>query len=86
MVELMDRVIGEVCQGRELGVVPEEKYGDKAHWVSTTRHWISATKSNLHRVKHHIDYPSEHLVEIPLRTSEHVMLVVLGAMRSLQAC
>ena len=86
MVELMDRVVGEVCQGQELGVVLEEKYGDKAHWVSTTRHWISAAKSNLHRVKHHIDYSSEHLVEILLRTSEHVMLVVLGAMKSLQDC
>ena len=79
MVELLDKVISQVCQNTELSVFLKNKYQthEKTDWVDVTRKWISETKSNLHRVKHHVDNQSEKLTEVLLRSVESIILVIL---------
>ncbi|MCD6360973.1 MAG: hypothetical protein J7M38_08910 [Armatimonadetes bacterium] len=79
MVELLDKVIGQVCQEKELPEYLKEKYGTKeeTQWLYATKKWISETKSNLHRVKHHADYKAEILALSLLENAESIMLVIL---------
>ncbi len=79
MVELLDQVISQVCRDTELAVFLKSKYQthEDTKWVDATRKWISETKSNLHRVKHHVDYQSEKLTEGLLTSAESIMLVIL---------
>ena len=79
MVELLDQVIGRVCENTELADFLKNKYQthEETKWVDATRKWISETKDNLHRVKHHTDYQSERLTEALLNSAESVMLVIL---------
>ena len=79
MVELLDKVIGHVCQNSTLVEYLESKYHSSkdTKWVDATRKWISETKSYLHRIKHHVDERSEQLTERLLHGAESIMLVVL---------
>ena len=57
MVELLDQVIGQVCNGTDLATFLTNKYQthQKTEWVNVTRKWIQQTKDNLHSAKHHVD-------------------------------
>lgn len=79
MVELLDQVIGQVCQDTALATYLEKKYHSSkdTKWVGVTRNWISETKSYLHRIKHHVDEQSVQLTEKILLGAENIMLVVL---------
>ena len=79
MVELLDQVIGQVCQGVALASYLREKYQthQQTEWVEATRKWIGKTKDNLHSTKHHIDHQSEQLTKALLTTAESIILVIL---------
>lgn len=79
MVELLDQVIGHVCQNTTLAKYLESKYHSSkdTKWVDATRKWISETKNYLHGIKHHVDERSEQLTERLLHGAESIMLVVL---------
>ncbi len=79
MVELLDKVIGQLCLNIKLSEYLEERYGTsvETQWIDVTRSWISQTKSNLHRVKHHPDYQAENLARTLLTSAETIMLALL---------
>jgi hypothetical protein len=78
MVELLDKVIGQVCKDKNLSQCLEEKYGsEEAKWIEAQRKLISETKSNLNRVKHHVDYKNETITKGLLTTAETIMTVLL---------
>lgn len=79
MVELLDKVIGHVCQNSTLAEYLESKYHSSkdTKWVDATRKWISETKSYLHRIKHHVDERPGQITERLLHGAESIMLVVL---------
>jgi hypothetical protein len=79
MVELLDQVIGNVCQDTTLAKYLENKYHSSkdTRWVDATRKWVSETKSYLHRIKHHVDERPEQLTERLLHGAESILLVVL---------
>ncbi|MBI3576199.1 MAG: hypothetical protein HY083_11205 [Gammaproteobacteria bacterium] len=79
MVELLDKVINQVCKDTDLATFLTTKYQthQKTEWVSATRKWISQTKDNLHSAKHHIDDQSEKLTKALLTTAESIILVIL---------
>jgi hypothetical protein len=79
MVELLDQVIGQTCQGTTLNDYLIDKFGspEESKWVDVTRKWIAETKSNLHRIKHHKDYRSEQLTESLLKNAEGIMQLIL---------
>lgn len=80
MVELLDKVLGRLCEGTTLEKFLTERFGasDEHKWVEATRKWISETKSNLHRVKHHDDYTSARLIEALMKSAENVMEFLLA--------
>jgi hypothetical protein len=79
MVELLDQVIGQACEGTDLATFLTTKYQthQKTEWVTATRQWIGRTKDNLHSTKHHTDHQSEQLTKALLTTSESILLVLL---------
>lgn len=79
MVELLDKVISQVCKDTQLAVYLQKKYDthEETKWVDATRKWISETKSNLQRVKHHEDYKHVLLTEELLKNAESILLVIL---------
>jgi len=79
MVELLDKVIAQLCGDKKLSEYLEQKYGtsEETQWIDATRKWISETKSNLQRVKHHPDYQAEILARTLLTNAETIMLVLL---------
>lgn len=80
MVELLDGVIGHLCENTSLSDFLAARFGrkDESQWVVATRKWISETKSNLHRVKHHDDYSSQQVVESLMKSAESIMELLLG--------
>jgi hypothetical protein len=80
MVELLDKVLGRLCEGTTMEKFLVERFGDSDEhkWVEATRKWISETKSNLHRVKHHDDYTSAKLIESLMKSAENVMELLLA--------
>jgi hypothetical protein len=81
MVELLDQVIGQTCAGQPLPDFLKVQYEthEETAWIEATRKWISQTKSNLHRVKHHVEYKDERLAEALLTNAETIMVVLLEA-------
>jgi len=81
MVELLDKVIGQVCTGMDLATFLQTRYSthQQTEWVTATRGWISKTKSDLHGIKHHPAVQSEHLTRRLLQSAELVILVLLEA-------
>ena len=79
MVELLDKVIGQLCINKKLSEYLEKKYGtsEETQWIDATRKWISETKSKLQRVKHHPDYQAEILARTLLTTAETIMMALL---------
>jgi len=78
MVELLDNVINQVCKDKDLGEYLAEKYGlEEAKWIEAQKKMISVTKSNLHRVKHYVDYNNEALAKVLLTTAEIIMTILL---------
>jgi len=80
MVELLDDVIGLVIGTSTLESYLKNKFGytEEVKWIEATRKWISETKSNLHRVKHHIDYKDEVIAEKLLSSAEMIMILLLS--------
>lgn len=79
MVELLDKVIGQVCKDTDLATFLTKKYQthQKTEWVNATRKWIQQTKDNLHSAKHHVEHQSEQLTKALLTTTESIILVIL---------
>jgi hypothetical protein len=79
MVELLNQVISQVCEGSNLAAFLKTKYQthQKTEWVDVTRKWIGQTKDNLHSAKHHVDHQSEQLTKALLTTAENIILVIL---------
>jgi len=81
MVELLDQVISRVCGTRPLAEYLKDKYKthEETEWIDASRAWISKTKSQLHRVKHHVNYTDEKLAEAVMTSAETIMVVLLEA-------
>ena len=79
MVELLDKVIGQLCENIKLSEYLEKKYGtsEETQWIDATQRWISQTKNKLQRVKHHPDYQAEILARTLLSSAETIMLTLL---------
>lgn len=79
MVELLDKVIGHVCQGTDLATFLTAKYSthQQTEWVDATRNWISKTKNDLQGTKHHTDAQSERLAMLLLESAERIIVVLL---------
>ncbi len=79
MVELLDKVIGQLCANIKLSEYLEKKYGtsEETQWIDATQRWISQTKNKLQRVKHHPDYQAEILARTLLSSAETIMLALL---------
>ena len=79
MVELLDKVIGMLCENIKLSEYLEKKYGtsEETQWIDATQRWISQTKNKLQRVKHHPDYQAEILARTLLSSAETIMLTLL---------
>lgn len=79
MVELLDKVISNICGEEQFSEVLTSKFGsdNEKKWVDATRAWISQTKSNLHRVKHHSDYKSENMTRTLMQSAESIIYLLL---------
>ena len=80
MVELLNNVLGKLCEGTTLESFLIERFGaaEEMKWVDATRKWIGETKSNLQRVKHYDDFTSESLTESLMKSAESVIKVLLS--------
>lgn len=80
MVELLDNVIGLVIGTNNLEDYLKINFGysDEVKWIEATRKWISETKSNLHRVKHHIEYKDKIITEKLLSSAESIIFLLLS--------
>jgi hypothetical protein len=79
MVELLDQVIRQLCNGAEFKEYLSKKFNSSAttKWVTTLRASIAETKSHLHTVKHHPDPQSEKLTEELMRHTESILRIIL---------
>jgi hypothetical protein len=79
MVELLDKVITEICKGTTLHAFLETKYPShqQTDWVERTRAWVSGTKESLHATKHETNPQSAQLTEQLMRTAESIIVVLL---------
>jgi hypothetical protein len=79
MVELLDQVIKQLCDGAEFKDYLNKKFNSTAttKWVTSLRASIAETKSHLHTVKHHTDPQSEKLTEELMRHTESILRLIL---------
>jgi hypothetical protein len=77
MVEVLDQVIGHVCQGRAFQDVLAERYGGQQDVIVKKRAYIASLKSTLHSVKHETNPQPRWLAEDLIHAAEGIIRTLL---------